>query len=133
MIWFKIDFVTFYISRVLLVSCVTMVMTSNMFNVMSSRMFEVNPSTYHVKNILVLIYVSGKSAVLKMVSGAFLTCYTQLSVLLVLLSLYVLCPIIEALSNLNRSSVRLRWFAKDLYFSKLILHDSNLGLIFILR
>ena len=53
-------------------SCVTTVMTSNMFNVMSSRMFEVNPSTYHVKNILVLIYVSGKSAVLKMVSGGFL-------------------------------------------------------------
>ena len=91
-------------------SCVTTVMTSNMFNVMSSRMFEVNPSTYHVKNILVLIYVSGKSAVLKMVSGAILTCYTQLLVLLVLLfqSLYVLCPIIEALSNRNRSSVRLR-------------------------
>ena len=91
-------------------SCVTTVMTSNMFNVMSSRMFEVNPSTYHVKNILVLIYVSGKSAVLKMVSDGFLTRDTQILVLLVLLfqSLYVLCPIIEALSNHNRSSVRLR-------------------------
>ena len=95
-------------------SCVTTVMTSNMFNVMSSRMFEVNPSTYHVKNILVLIYVSGKSAVLKMVSGVFLTCDTQLLVLLVLSfhfiisSLYVLCRIIEALSNRNRSSVGLR-------------------------